>query len=66
MEDDKDNSDRIDVKGNTNNKSDDNKDPILTKIKAQVITNNVRPYTQMIKANSGYSTLFLDRAIPTL
>jgi hypothetical protein len=64
--DDVDDSDGIGVEGDTDDKSDDNEDPVLTEIEARVVANDARLHAQMIKANSRRSELFLDGTIATL
>jgi hypothetical protein len=66
LEDNVDNSDGIGIEGDTNDKSDDNEDLILTEIEARVVANNARLHAQIIKANSCRSALFSDGIIATL
>jgi hypothetical protein len=63
--DDTDDEDQ-DLQDDTDNDSSDDEDPVLSKIEAQVVTNNAKLHAQIIKANSGQSAVFTDRAIATL
>ena len=61
-----DGGDGIGIEGDSDNKSNDEEDLVLTEIEAQVVANNARLHAQMIKANSGRTALFIDRTIATL
>jgi hypothetical protein len=50
----------------SDDESGDDEDPVLTEIEARVVANDARLRAQMIKANSGRSAAFIDRAIATL
>lgn len=51
---------------NSDYESGNDEDLVLIEIEAQVVANNARLYSQMIKANSGWTALFMNRTIATL